>query len=332
MKFKTLLLMAATITKVFSYKEQNTTAAVFTENYDLQDASVTPWITAQQINCDAAKDVVTMWDLSGLPDPGWDNNVIPAMQKLARSFEISFTAARFKISNRYSTTYNGYWCEAIEWYSNANSNINLLLAAIKNMPCNVLSLIGLGSLIGSLIGSRRPNTPVEILIVTDGKLQNSGFGMDEVNRVLNMGGVRFVCAGVGALVDYNYLRSICGSNVFKITNYAAIINSVDQIANNICNGFNTPTTTAPTSRVTLGPTNMPTNKTPSPILTFRPTTFGPSKTPTRIPTKYPTKKRRTKYPTKAPTNYPTKKTTANPSVATDAPTNTPTVKRAKISG
>jgi hypothetical protein len=315
MNFKAFLLLGTSVLAALLPKEQGSYALTeLLEAPNNQDSNIDPTLSVQQVNCKAAKEIIIMADLSGLADSGWANYVMPSVLKLVRSFDVSTTAARFEIFSRSATGYSGYWCINVELFSSANANINSLVSTIQAMPCNVLSPIGLATLVGVLYGSRRANTPVEILVLTDWLHHDAGLELFDADRIKAMGGVRFVCAGVGSGVDYGYLGSLCSNNIIKITNYAGIINSVDQIAGNLCNGINTPTipvptavpNIAPSAKVTNSPTaNLPTIA-PSPLLTFHPT-----KAPltTKSPTKYPTKR-----PTKYPTKYPTKAapTTKNP--------------------
>lgn len=277
MNVKSLLLFSASVISALSSKAQNNTVAVLTASYNNQDTNIAMTEVAQQINCKATKEIVMMIDLH-LSDSDWAKYVMPSVIKLVRSFEVSASAARFEIFSRSATAYNGYWCINVALYSSANANINSLVSTIQAKPCNVLSPIGISTIRGTLYGSRRPNTPVEILWLTDWRLNNSGMRLFDIDSVKSIGGVRFVCAGVGPGIDYQYLGLICGNNIIKIANYGAVINSIDPIANNLCNGINTPTVK------------------PSPLLTFSPT-----KAPriTKTPTKYPTKRRKTKYPTLA---------------------------------
>jgi hypothetical protein len=310
MTFKSLLFLAASFSAIVNAKEQDDTAA----------ANIASKLAAALSTCQAQKEIELLVDLSGLGAPGWASSVIPSLKVLASSFAIP--EARIGVYYRDYNSFNSYWCIPVSWYDNENTNINLFLNTIQNLPCNVLSS-GIGTLIGVLVGSRRPNTPVEILLLTDWRLGSAGVSQDEVARVKAMSGVTLRCVTVGLGADYGYLASICDGGILRIANYAAIINFVDTIANNICNGVITPTTPGPTSKVTLVPTNTPTNKTPSPtntpttitpspISTFSPIIFRPTKSPTGTPTKYPTK---TKKPTETPTTYPTR---------TKKPTETPT--------
>lgn len=338
MNFKAFLLLGASVSAAFFSKEKNNSLDVLLDATNYQDDN----IDAQAV-CKNAKDIVIMADLSGVTESaGWNNYVLPFTNKLVRSFEISKTETRIELFSRFSTSYNGYWCIHVDLYSDANSNLNTLLAAIQ-VPCHVFSPGGLSTVVIDIAGSRRQNIPVEILILTDWMSQNSGLDLYDADQIKELGGVRFVCAGVGTAVDYGYLGSLCGNNIIKIANYGAIINSADQIANNLCKGINTPTipeqtkvpTLAPNQKPTAIPTTLPPTFKPSPLLTFSPTkavTKVPTKKPTKVPTNIPTKKLTkspTKKPTKVATNMPTKKPTKVPTkkptkVATNMPTKKPT--------
>lgn len=331
MNLKRFLFLSAVVSAALVYKKQNNTVTMLPEVFDNNESNIAKTLVAQQINCNAAKEIIIMADLTGFADSAWVNYAMPSILKLVRSFNVSTSAVRFEIYSRSSTAYNGYWCINVELFSNANSNINALISILQARPCNVLSPGGLSTVWGTVYGSRRSNIPVEILVLTDWLHHNGGINLFDVDRIKALGGVRFVCAGVGSAVDYGYLGTICGNNIIKISNYGVIINSVDQIASNLCNGINVPTIMAPTIVPSLVPsvsitatpaTNSPVIA-PAAVPTIKPSplmTFNPTKLPTKRPTNYPTKLQRTNYPTIAkPTSYPT--------IVTTNPTNKPIAKR-----
>lgn len=315
MKIESLQFLWVSSFAALSTKEQNQSVSILSEAYNNTNLD-TNKINPQQTSCNAAKEIMIIGDLTGLTDRNWDTYAIPSILKLVRSFDVGIDAARFGLYSRSASAYNAYWCVNVEPYSNANSNIDPLVSIIQSKPCNVISLVGLSSVWGTLYGSRRLNIPVEILILTDWLHNNAGLQLYEADRIKKMGGVRFICAGVGSAVDYVYLAKLCGNNIIKIPSYGAIINSINQIAGNLCKGINAPTTLStlsPSTKTTVAPTTIAPTIRPSALLTFSPTKALPiTKRPTNYPTKAPrTTKVPTKYPTKAPrtTKTPTKRPT-----------------------
>ena len=295
----------------------------------------------QLTNCNTPHEIMIMADLSGIvAASGWDNYVIPSMKMLVQSFDIG--ANRVGIFSRSFPPPSSFWCINVELGASSSSNMDELLAAINKMPLSyVISPGGLPTVQNYLIGGRRPNTPVVIMLLTDGKQQDKGLTPIAVSQVRSMGGIRFVCAGVGLAVDNGYLGSLCDNSI-RISNYDKIPGAIEQIANTICSGSNAPTaiatrapsalpsnvqTLAPSKKTTMVPSALPSN-----VQTLAPskkTTIAPSRK-TKKPTNFPTKPLPTMYPTKPmPTMYPTKKIlfshpTISPTHQTNEPTNFPT--------
>lgn len=266
-------------------------------------AFVTSVIVAEKTTCKNPTDIVITEDFSGLTtDASWNSYVVQPLLALVGSFDVSPTTVKFDIASRDSRAFQNWWCNNVQLYSAANTDINSLMSTIQAKPCNILSPNALSSAFSVLYGSRRPNIPAKILLLTDG-VSSSGYSLTDVDRINSLGGITWICAGVGPNVDYKNLGSICGPNIFRIQNYGALSNSIPQIVANLCNDISTPTTPEPTTVPTITPSALIT-KIPTSIPTYpsaqpsKPITFSPTRKPKKIPTKYPTKSKPTKYPTK----------------------------------
>ncbi|MDP1815487.1 MAG: hypothetical protein Q8K92_13655, partial [Leadbetterella sp.] len=110
MNFKAFLLLSTSVFAALRSGKQNRNAVgMLLESLRDSIVNISATENIQRINCIAAKEIIIMADLSGVGDSGWANYVIPSVQKLVRSFDISSSAARVEIFSRPSVTYS-FWC------------------------------------------------------------------------------------------------------------------------------------------------------------------------------------------------------------------------------
>ncbi len=235
-----------------------------------------------QTQCKAKIDLVNILDGSGsIPYPVYVNEVVTAQIMFAKAFTLSATETQFAL-----TTFSDTHSVEVELGSAASKNIKKLLPILKGLGSSYYGggtypLSAFEHVLRHQLPNKRVGSTMVVVFTTDGSFYAAQ--VIEIMKKLKAAGVIPVCISVGPYVDQDVMEQLCDAKYrFAISNFAGVINAIDQIANTIC-----------------------TVTTPSPVATKQPTSKAPTRTPT---TMAPTTRRPTTatpttlHPTASPTN------------------------------